>query len=111
MSTNTQGVRMSNSAPTETSEQPAITGEATDDSAADVDWAALWDEFGFDTPDAAGNKMASDTQLEAALQATEQSIAGDSEGHINEAVADGSLVKCRAEDGTLRGYAFVGGEQ
>jgi len=102
---------MSESAPPETSDQPAIDGEATDDSATDVDWAALWDEFGFDTPDAAGNKCASPTQLEAALQSTEQSIAGDPEGHINQAVAGGILVKCRAEGGTLRGYAFVGGEQ
>ncbi|RLM32666.1 hypothetical protein DVK01_20560 [Haloarcula sp. Atlit-120R] len=102
---------MSNSAPTETTAQPAVDGEATDDSATDVDWAALWDEFGFASPDAAGNKMASDTQLEAALQATEQSPAGDVTGHISQAVASGTLVKCKTDAGTLRGYAFVGGDR
>jgi len=102
---------MSESAPPETTAQPAVDGEATDDSATEIDWSALWDEFRFDTPDAAGNKMASDPQLEAALQATDQSPAGDVTGHISQAVASGTLVKCQTDAGTLRGYAFVGGDR
>jgi hypothetical protein len=95
---------MIESTPNETTEQRAIDGDATD-----VDWAALWEEFGFGTPDAAGNKCASDTQLEATLQSTDQSPAGDAIGHISQAVASGTLVKCQTKGGTLRGYAFVGG--
>lgn len=102
---------MSESTPTETSAQPAINGEATDDSATEVDWPALWEEFGFDTPDAAGFKLASDTQLEAALQSTEQSPAGDVTGHISQAVASGIIITCQTDAGTLRGYAHVGGDR
>ena len=102
---------MSNSAPTETTAQPAIDGDQTTDSATEIDWAALWDEFGFDSPDAARNKLASDTQLVAAVQSTEQSPAGDATGHISQAVASGILVECTTEGGTLHGYAFVGGGQ
>ena len=102
---------MIESAPNRTTKQSEPDGGATDDSRTEVDWAALWKEFGFDTPDAAGFKLASDTQLEAALQPTEQSPAGDVTGHISQAVASGAIVKCQTDAGTLRGYAHVGGDR
>lgn len=101
------------------SESPQTTEQSTDhaqvldqaETTTNVDWAALWEEFGFDTPDAAGNEFVSDTALVAALQSTDQPLAGDAEGHIDEAVDDGVLVKRYDDAGTLRGYSFVGGER
>lgn len=76
-----------------------------------VSWGALWEEFGFDSPDGAGNKMASRIQLKAALQCTDQSVAGSPDGQIREAVNETVLVEQRSSCGTLRGYAYVGGER
>lgn len=102
---------MSESAPTDPDAQPAINVDQTTDSATEIDWAALWDEFGFDSPDAAGTTFASDTQLVAAVQSTVQSPAGDARGHIRQGVDDGVLIPRYTDGGTLRGYAFVGGER
>jgi hypothetical protein len=85
--------------------------QSKNESATSVDWADLWEEFGFDTPDAAGNKMASRTQLIAALQSTTQDLAGDPLGHINGARAAGKLVERYSGDEALRGYVFVGGDE
>lgn len=79
--------------------------------ASEVDWAALWDEFGFDTPDAAGDQYASDTQLHAAVEASEQGIDGGAESLIQDAVDDGKLRKLEIP-ATTRGYVLQrGGEQ
>jgi len=73
-----------------------------------VDWGALWEEFGFDTADAAGNQFASGTQLVAAIQSTDQSVTGDPEGLIKSGVDGGQLHKLTVDRG-LRGYIYTGG--
>lgn len=95
----------------ELAEEPAIDGEPTADSATDVDWAAHWEKFGFDTPDAAGNEFASDSQLTAAVQSSDRNIAGDAEGHIDQGVDDSVLIERYTDGGTLPGYTFVGGKR
>jgi len=73
--------------------------------AAEVDWGALWDEFGFDTPDAAGDEYASDTQLHAAVEASEQGIEGGAESLIQGAVEAGTLQQLEVP-ATTRGYVL-----
>lgn len=64
----------------------------------DIDWPALWREFGFDTPDAAGCVYASRTQLTAAVESSDQNIAGDAGDHINTAVETGVLKRVTKAD-------------
>jgi len=88
--------------------------QEADDAAADsdersVDWEALWEEFGFDSPDACGNHFASPTQLRAALECSEQNCpTGD--GVIKQAVREGPLKKLQKAnhngDLAVRGYAL-----
>ncbi len=101
---------MSESAPTETSEQPAIDGEPTDNIATDVDWDALWDEFGFDSPDAAGNDFVSNTHLSAALESSDQSVTAPA-ARIEAAVNNQILIKRQTAAGALRGYTLIGGDR
>ena len=68
-----------------------------------IDWAALWEEFGFDTPDANGDLLASRTQLQAALEASDQDISGDAEQQIDDAVDVGDLDEVTL-DGKPVGY-------
>jgi len=70
-----------------------------------VDWAALWEEFGFDTPDATGSKIISDTQLTAALDVAEQPLQGDAEGHIRNALTQETLLEKRNGNA----YLYIGG--
>lgn len=82
-------------------------GDAADgDVTTTVDWPALWDEFGFDSPDVVGNEFASGTQLVAAIESSEQDIAGDPSGHIASAVDDGVLHKLTTAGGVTRGYVL-----
>lgn len=76
-----------------------------------VDWAALWAEFGFDTVDATGSKIISDTQLQTALECTEQALQGGPEGHIRSGLTQEQLLKRESNDGALQGYIYVGGNQ
>lgn len=80
----------------------------------EVDWSALWDEFGFDTPDAAGTELISQTQLEAALESTRQGSVVDVRNAITAAVDDDTLaaVECQTQAGNqqLRGYHLRGGD-
>ncbi|WP_135306391.1 hypothetical protein [Haloarcula amylovorans] len=96
----------------QTTEQPINQPQSNaDDSRTDVDWATLWMEFGFDSPDGVGNEFASETQLVAAIQSTEQSVAGDAKSHIQNAVEKAILVERKTEGGITRGYTFVGGDR
>ena len=88
--------------------------EETDDAdyeVGDIDWAGLWQEFGFDTPDAVGSRVASTTQLTAAVDVTDQGVPGDPAGHIRAAVDAGLLQEVYTEGDagrTLRGYVLLG---
>ena len=80
-----------------------------------VNWTALWDEFGFDTEDTHANIYASNTQLVAALECSEQGISGEEGALIRQAVDDGRLHKLTI-DGEYgeqidRGYVLDGGQQ
>jgi hypothetical protein len=72
----------------------------------DVDWPALWHEFGFDSEDASGHVYASSLQLETAVAVSDQHIAGDAQSHIDDAVDDGTLHELTNPD---RGYVLEGG--
>jgi hypothetical protein len=77
----------------------------------DIDWAALWQEFSFETPDAVGSRVVSTTQLTAAVDVTDQGIPGDPVGHIRAAVDAGLLQEVYTEGDagrTLRGYVLPG---
>jgi hypothetical protein len=77
-----------------------------------VDWRALWDEFGFDTPDATGRLVISETQLLTALESSEQGITGGLGSKIESAVENNTLVECESKGSDnemhLRGYRLVG---
>jgi hypothetical protein len=81
-----------------------------DEDVTSVDWVALWEEYGFDSPDAAGNEFVSKTQLTGAIAASDQGVAGDPLGHVEEAVDDGLLRKLTTATGTTRGYVLEWGE-
>lgn len=85
--------------------------DTSDDGVTSVDWPALFAEFGFDTPDVDGNRWVSKTQLVGAVKCSEQGIAGDATGHIEDAVEGGLLTEVKADGGALRGYVHVGGER
>lgn len=57
-----------------------------------IDWQALWEEFGFDTPDVTGGYVISETQLIGAVEASEQDITGTAREHINNAVESEDLL-------------------
>lgn len=82
-------------------------------SISELDWAALWDEFGFGEPDAVGFRGASLTQLRLAIDATDQGVNVAPEVAINDAVDRGEIVpvKTPADEGTVatRGYCRPGG--
>lgn len=78
-----------------------------------IDWQALWDEFGFDTPDVDDSIVISPTQLELALEASEQDIEGGYSQYIEAAASDGVLVqrttsKAFAPGDTTQGYIWEG---
>jgi hypothetical protein len=82
--------------------------------AGEVDWQALWAEFGFDSPDAHGNESVGRTKLREALQVSEQPIAADSQALIDSALSDGilheSTLSAGEDSGTVvAGYIFDGG--
>lgn len=76
----------------------------------EIDWSALWEEFGFDSTDATGNYVISRTQLVPAIETSEQTIAGDPGAIIEDAVRDGPLETNHVADeygsNHLRGYLF-----
>lgn len=57
---------------------------------AGVDWATLWVEFGFDTPDCLGSYVISTTQLELAPEASDLATGGPHD-LIAEAVDEDAL--------------------
>lgn len=61
-------------------------------SASELDWGALWEEFGFGEPDAVGFCGASLTQLQLAIDATNQGVNVAPEVAITEAVENGEIV-------------------
>lgn len=77
-----------------------------------VDWRALWEEFGFDTPDCLGSYVISTTQLALALEASDLAT-GNPHDLIDEAVDAGVLAQVTdtgAEGGTITcGYALQRG--
>lgn len=93
------------SADTDADAQPSTTETTTT-----VDWAALWDEFGFDTENGVSAEHISKTQLRAALECTEQNSASG-QSVIDAAVDDVVLVERRTENDVLLGYVHVGGGQ
>lgn len=86
---------------------------SVEESSSTVDWEAIWDEFGFGTPDAAGFAGASRTQLELALDCSEQNLTVSVQGAIGGAVEGGELDTVGAVGGdgqpTIRGYRLGGG--
>ena len=79
----------------------------SEDGAVDVDWTGLWEEFGFDTPDAIGSKLISRCQLIGAIECTEQELSGNPQSIIEAGVEDGPLEKIEAITG--RGTAITRG--
>lgn len=79
---------------------------------AGVDWAALWEEFGFDTPDCRGSYVISRTQLTLALEASDLAT-GNPHALIDEAVGEGVLAHVTADgakgETITRGYALQRG--
>jgi len=86
----------------------AEAGDGGQDDPDNVDWAALWDEFGFDGPDGAGEAHISKTQLDLALEVTDQAVQGNPVDHISEAVDDEVLLVWEDSGGSLRGYSLAG---
>jgi hypothetical protein len=78
-----------------------------------IDWNALWEEFGFDTEDSRGSFVISHTQLEAAIEVSEQDITIDGTSVIQQAVEDDILIEDHTTDqnGTQqrRGYVLMEG--
>jgi hypothetical protein len=74
-----------------------------------VDWQALWREFGFHTPDAHGTVIVSKTQLKEALRVSDQHTEGSLDSKIDGALQDEILVRNWVDGDTLRGYILVGG--
>lgn len=72
--------------------------------AENIDWQALWEEFGFDTPDAIDSVIQPETRLVGALESSDQGIGGDAETLISDAVDNGTLKKKETPKGALRGY-------
>lgn len=95
---------MSDAAPVDEEDiQPAVTD------ADQIDWGALWEEFGFDTPDADGSMAISETQLTLALEASEQDIGGTYRQHVRDAVEAGTLaVKTRTAADSAAGNVTLG---
>ena len=75
---------------------------------ADIDWGALFQEFGFHTVDANGNWAVPRTTLLEAIDVSEQGIQGDARAHVETAVERGILepVHLNEDGGTtvLQGY-------
>ena len=76
---------------------------------AGIDWSALWEEFGFDTPDCLGSYVISTTQLVLALEASDLAT-GKPHDLIDEVVDEGVLAHVTddgAKGGTItRGYVL-----
>jgi len=96
------------------SEDEETQTESTPQQTDGVDWAALWEEFGFGSEDANGDIYASKTQLRGAIESSDQGIAGDADSLIKHAVEDGTLHKLKAEgeygETVERGFAFTEGQ-
>lgn len=71
-----------------------------------VDWASLFEEFGFDTPNATGEAFATPLQLEGALDVT---VGGNPGAHIQRGLDAGAIDKLLTDDGQDRGYRLGGG--
>jgi len=81
-------------------------------SAEGVDWPALWQEYGFDTPDACANRYVSPTKLRTALEVTQQPVVGDVDGIIDQALEAGTLHevrknRARGQSQVLAGYILT----
>lgn len=81
-------------------------GQAT--AAEGVDWPALWGEFNFDTPDVHGNRYVSRTKLQTALAVSEQSVPGNAESIISQAVESGTLHEVRMKKAHGPGKVLAG---
>lgn len=96
-------------------QEPDDEPEATITSADGVDWTALWQEFGFDTPNAAGSRFKSATKVYEALRVTDQPVTGDVDKLVTEAVENGTLRKITTEtergESILKGYILAGDGQ
>lgn len=68
-----------------------------------VDWQALWEEFGFNTPNSVGSMHKSKTKVEEAVRVTEQPIAGDANVILSQAVDLGILAE------TKHKFTLIGG--
>lgn len=88
------------------SEESQTTSRETD--ANTVDWDALWEEFGFDSPGPDGHKYISSTQLKTALECTDQACPSG-KATISQAAEDGDLheVTARNEDGQITTLGYV----
>lgn len=96
-------------------EDLADDGEEDEDDAdptapADVDWPALWSEFGFESPNANGDVIAHHPQLVAAVESSDQEIARDADAVIDEGVRQGEIVPDATTDTDgerhVRGYVL-----
>ncbi len=97
---------MSKADSTDADAQPPTTTETT----TPVNWAALWEEFGFDTEDGAGLELVSKSQLIPALECSDQDCP-TGQDVIDGAVDQTILVERRTDGGALRGYVHVGGDR
>lgn len=72
----------------------------------EIDWPALFEEFGFDSEDAIGSILISHTQLVGAIGVSEQDIDGTPESNIETALSDGVL-RYIEKNGGHRGYQLA----
>lgn len=57
----------------------------------DIDWPALWAEFGFDTPGPDGKRAKAPLKVKTAIEVSEQRIAGNPQTIIDHAIQSGIL--------------------
>lgn len=73
-----------------------------------IDWRALFEEFGLHIPDAVGDLAASKTRVHLALEVSDQQIAGEPASHVRTAVENGTLIEetVQSHEGTTvtQGY-------
>lgn len=83
-------------------------------SASELDWGALWDEFDIASPDAVGFCGASTTQLRLAIDCTDQGVNVAPPAAIQDALERGEIIEVTTPDKhgreVTRGYCRPGGE-
>lgn len=85
------------------------TGEKAITNPQEVDWAALWEEFGFDTPNAIGSIVISKTQLTGAIESSDQNISLSTDDAIDWATEHDILLKkeIRGWEGEMQLRGFI----